>query len=73
MFSTQNTQNQKETMKTGKKVYFDQSRDLLPLSFFKHKLFDEMRNLVPLIFLKENRNRKKSRLVTTNLFREKNN
>ena len=72
MLSTQNTQNQKETMKTGKKIYFDQSRDLLPLAFFKDKLIDEMRNLVPLTFFKENHNRKKSRLVTTNLFREKN-
>ena len=72
MLRTQNTQNQKETFKTGKKVYFDQSGDLLPLAYFRDKLIDEMRNLVPLTFFKENHNRKKSRLVTTNLFREKN-
>jgi len=73
LLCTQNSQNQKETIKTGKKVYFDQSRDLLPLAFFKDKLIDEVRNLVPFTFFKENRNRKKSRLVTTNLLREKNN
>ena len=28
-------------MKTDKKVYFDQSRDLLPLAFFKDKLIDK--------------------------------
>ena len=71
MLSTQNTQNQKETMKMGKKLYFDQSRDLIPLAFFKDKLIDPKRNLVALTFFKENRNRKKSRLVTTSLFREK--